>query len=74
METAIGTTLGGLGFGGFFALLAVGLVIVFRGSGVINFAQGAIAMFTAYEFHSLRTKGTVQLPWVDPLPTKQLMS
>ncbi len=72
METAIGITLGGLGFGGFFALLAVGLVIVFRGSGVINFAQGAIAMFTAYEFHSLRTKGTVQLPWVDPLPTKQL--
>jgi branched-chain amino acid transport system permease protein len=69
METAIGITLGGLGFGGFFALLAVGLVIVFRGSGVINFAQGAIAMFVAYEFHSLRKKGTIQLPWIDLLPT-----
>ncbi len=70
METAIGITLGGLGTGGFLALLAVGLVIVFRGSGVINFAQGAIAMFTAFEFHSLRKRGTLQLPWVDPLPTR----
>ncbi len=72
METAISITLGGLGSGGFFALLAMGLIIVYRGSGVLNFAQGAMAMFIAYEFHSLRKKGTVQLPWVDLLPTKQL--
>lgn len=72
MQTAIGITLGGLGSGGFLALLAVGLVIVFRGSGVINFSQGAIAMFTAFEFHSLRKKGAIQLPWFDPLPTRHV--
>jgi branched-chain amino acid transport system permease protein len=72
MKEALAILFGGLGQGGFFALLAVGIVVAYRGSGVINFAQGAIAMFTAFEFHSLRTKGTLQLPWVDILPTKWL--
>jgi branched-chain amino acid transport system permease protein len=47
-------------------------VIAFRGSGVINFAQGAIAMFIAFEFYSIRKKGTLVMPWVDILPTKTL--
>jgi branched-chain amino acid transport system permease protein len=72
MKDALAILFGGLGQGGFFALLAVGIVIAYRGSGVINFAQGAIAMFTAFEFDSLRKKGTLQLPWVDVLPTKWL--
>ncbi len=72
MKDAIAILFSGLGSGGFFALLAIGIVIAFRGSGVINFAQGALAMFIAFEFDSLRKKGTLQLPWVDILPTKSV--
>ena len=72
MKDPIAIMLGGLGQGGFFALIAIGIVIAFRGSGVINFAQGALAMFIAFEFDSLRKKGTLQLPWIDILPTKSL--
>ena len=38
----------GLGAGSAYALLAQGIVLVYRGSGVVNFAQGAIAMVGAY--------------------------
>ncbi|CRK52786.1 conserved membrane hypothetical protein [Rhodococcus sp. RD6.2] len=38
----------GLGAGSAYALLAQGVVLVYRGSGVVNFAQGAIAMAAAY--------------------------
>ncbi|MGW0177065.1 ABC transporter permease subunit [Rhodococcus sp. NPDC003322] len=38
----------GLGAGSAYALLAQGVVLVYRGSGVVNFAQGAIAMVAAY--------------------------
>ncbi|QKT12794.1 branched-chain amino acid ABC transporter permease/ATP-binding protein [Rhodococcus sp. W8901] len=38
----------GLGAGSAYALLAHGIVLVYRGSGVVNFAQGAIAMVAAY--------------------------
>jgi branched-chain amino acid transport system permease protein len=34
---------GGLGFGGIYALAALGLVLIFKTSGVINFAFGAMA-------------------------------
>jgi branched-subunit amino acid ABC-type transport system permease component len=40
----------GLGSGATYAVLAVGLVVIFRGSGVLNFAQGAIATVSAYTF------------------------
>ena len=43
----------GLGAGGIFGLIALGLVITYRGSGVINFAQGAIAMTGAFTFYFL---------------------
>jgi branched-chain amino acid transport system permease protein len=38
----------GLSQGAIYALLAVGLVIVYRGSGHLNFAQGEMAMFSAF--------------------------
>jgi ABC-type branched-subunit amino acid transport system ATPase component/branched-subunit amino acid ABC-type transport system permease component len=44
----------GLGSGAVFAALAMALVLTYRSSGVINFATGAIAMFTAYSYASLR--------------------
>ena len=38
----------GLGAGGVYASLALALVLIHRATGVINFAQGEMAMFTTY--------------------------
>ena len=43
----------GLGAGSLYALAAIGLVLVFRGSKVVNFAQGAMGMMAAYVFYEL---------------------
>ncbi|MEV0766763.1 ABC transporter permease subunit [Nocardia salmonicida] len=40
----------GLGAGALYALAAIGLVLVYRGSGVVNFAQGAMGMVGAYTY------------------------
>jgi len=58
----------GLGIGSIYATLGVGIVVVYKGSGVINFAQGAMAMYGAFTYDELRTNGKIQLPWVDFLP------
>jgi ABC-type branched-subunit amino acid transport system ATPase component/branched-subunit amino acid ABC-type transport system permease component len=44
----------GLGAGGAYSLLALGIVLVYRGSGVVNFAQGAFALVGAATFYELR--------------------
>jgi sulfate-transporting ATPase len=44
----------GLGQGAAFAIAGLGLVLVYRGSGVLNFAQGAMALFGAAFFVELR--------------------
>ena len=72
MKDAIGIAFLGLGAGGFIALLAIGLVVAFKGSGVINFAHGAVAMYAAFTYNYLRLDGRLRLPWVDILPTHQL--
>jgi ABC-type branched-subunit amino acid transport system ATPase component/branched-subunit amino acid ABC-type transport system permease component len=41
----------GLGIGGVYGLLGNGLVLIYRGSGVVNFAHGAMAMSAAYLFY-----------------------
>jgi branched-chain amino acid transport system permease protein len=41
-------TISGLANGGIYASLAVALVVIYRATEVINFAQGAIATFTTY--------------------------
>ena len=41
----------GLATGAVYSMLAQGLVLVYRGSGVVNFAQGAIAMVGAYAYY-----------------------
>lgn len=60
----------GLAAGGVFAILGVAIVVAFRGSGVINFAIGAIAAYTAYTFDELREPGggDLYMPWIDPIP------
>jgi branched-chain amino acid transport system permease protein len=64
--------LAGLGIGALYSMLATGLVIVYRGSGVVNFAQGAFAMYGALTFDEARRNGYLRLPLVDFLPTRTL--
>ena len=45
----------GLGAGALIASIALGVVLIYRGSGIINVATGAIAMLAAYIFWALRT-------------------
>jgi branched-subunit amino acid ABC-type transport system permease component len=54
----------GLGAGSVYALLGLGMVLKYRSTGVIDFAQGAVAMFGAYVFLGLRSRGVLQLPWI----------
>jgi len=51
--TALEFAILGLGAGSIYAILGLGLVLVYRGSGVINFAQGAMAMICAFVFVDL---------------------
>jgi branched-chain amino acid transport system permease protein len=55
----------GLGPGALIAGVALGVVLSYRGSGLINLATGAIAMLGAYVFYGLRTGGYLFLP---PIP------
>jgi ABC-type branched-subunit amino acid transport system ATPase component/branched-subunit amino acid ABC-type transport system permease component len=43
----------GLGFGALYALAAQGVVLIYRGSGIINFAQGAMGMMGAFVYYEL---------------------
>ena len=45
----------GLGAGALTASIALGVVLIYRGSGVINVAVGAIAMIGAYLFWAFTT-------------------
>ena len=45
----------GLGAGSLIAGIAVGIVVTFRGSGIINLATGAVAMVAGYTYWSLKT-------------------
>jgi ABC-type branched-subunit amino acid transport system permease subunit len=44
----------GVGAGGVYAILALGVTVIFKGSGVVNFAQAAIAMFAGFCYIDLR--------------------
>jgi branched-chain amino acid transport system permease protein len=72
MRDSLAYLIVGIGAGAIYAMLATGIVVAFKGSGVINFAHGAMAMFVAYQYQYLRTRGLFRLPWVDFLPTKKL--
>src|SRR5206468_1169078 len=43
----------GLPVGGMYALAAIGIVLIYRTTGTLNFAQGAVATSAAFVFHSL---------------------
>ena len=52
----------GLGFGSIYAALSMGVVITYRGTGIINFATGAMGMWGAYVFEELSRTGDLVLP------------
>jgi branched-chain amino acid transport system permease protein len=56
--------LGGLLAGVMYALVALGFVLIYKASGVLNFAQGAMVFFAALVFVGLREKGIGLLPAV----------
>jgi branched-chain amino acid transport system permease protein len=52
----------GLTAGSIYAAVAMGLVTTYRGTGVINFAQAAIAAWGAYVYAELSSTGSLVLP------------
>jgi ABC-type branched-subunit amino acid transport system ATPase component/branched-subunit amino acid ABC-type transport system permease component len=63
MEEVIRFALLGFGVGALYALTSQGLIVIYRGSGVLNFALGAIGMAAAYLWWELTTNhGWAYLP------------
>ena len=62
MEEVLRFALIGLGLGAMYSLASQGLVLIYRGSGVLNFAQGAVGMLGAYVYYEART--TFELPFL----------
>ena len=56
------TALTGLGEGAVIAGVALGLVLAYQGSGVINFAHGAMMMYSTYIYDELRDTGDFVFP------------
>ncbi len=54
----------GLGTGAIYAALGVGLVVTFKGTGIINFAGGAMGMWSAYVYDEMRRNGDLTFPVV----------
>jgi ABC-type branched-subunit amino acid transport system ATPase component/branched-subunit amino acid ABC-type transport system permease component len=63
MSTTVLFLILGLGSGAAYAALALGLVVTYRSSGVVNLATGAVALYVAYTYAFLR-----QGEMVDPIP------
>jgi ABC-type branched-subunit amino acid transport system permease subunit len=54
----------GLGGGAVIAGLALGMLLTYRASGVVNFAHAAVGVFLAYTYQALRTSGELLVPIV----------
>ena len=52
----------GLGSGAVIAALALGVLLTYRASGVVNFAYAAMGMYLAYTYVGLRQRGELLLP------------
>ncbi|ADQ85113.1 branched-chain amino acid ABC transporter permease [Methylovorus sp. MP688] len=57
MEFFFEVLLGGLLAGVMYSLLAIGFVLIYKASGVFNFAQGSMVLFAALTFVSLLERG-----------------
>lgn len=52
----------GIGGGAALAVLALGLVVTFQASGVVNFAHAALGTYSAYAYFTFRATGRLKLP------------
>ena len=57
MTLALQLAVAGLATGSVYALIALGIVLIYKCSGVVNFAQGAYAMLGAYASYVLLSAG-----------------
>jgi branched-chain amino acid transport system permease protein len=57
MEYFLETLIGGLLAGVMYALVAIGFVLIYKASGVFNFAQGSMVLLAALTFVSIREQG-----------------
>ena len=57
MSLFIETLIGGLLAGTMYSLVAIGFVLIYKASGVFNYAQGSILLFAALTFVSLHEAG-----------------
>src|SRR5262245_11929347 len=62
MNEVVQFALLGLGTGAIYALLGQGIVVIYRGSGTVNFAHGAMAMVGAFLFWELRSNHGFPFP------------
>lgn len=53
LDTIIRFVLLGLGIGALYGVVAQGIVLVYRGSGILNLAQGAFVLVGAYAYYEL---------------------
>src|SRR5271170_2996298 len=61
-QTTVEFLLLGLATGSLYAVFALGIVLTYRASGVLNFAAGALGAIAAFLFYSLRDQHGVN--WV----------
>ena len=71
MSTTVLFLILGLGSGAVYASLALGLVVTYRSSGVVNLASGAVALYIAYTYAYLRM-GQLVVPIPGLSPTANL--
>jgi branched-chain amino acid transport system permease protein len=64
MDLFLETLIGGLLAGTMYSLVAIGFVLIYKASGVFNFAQGSILLFSALTLVTLLEKG---VPFVGAL-------
>lgn len=68
MNSYLAFMLLGLGAGALYGALAQGLVLAYRGAGVVNFSHGAVTAYVAYTYSELRRSGRMPLlPLPNPL-------
>ena len=63
MEFFLQLTINGLVVGSIYALVALGFVIIYKSSGILNFAQGEFLLLGAYVFWAMVENVHVPLPW-----------
>jgi branched-chain amino acid transport system permease protein len=62
MQFLLEVLIGGLLAGVMYSMVAIGFVLIFKASGVFNFAQGALVLFAALTYVSLVERGLS--PWL----------